>query len=114
MRVAAAMISTSPISEKPWPATSTRWTEGNFSGMGQLSDPLDSTGLSSCSHENSNFQVYHIFSHAHRRKLFFAPKGDWRAIAGGWISSKLLVPWSKHVETVGFYLAKLVYKCGTV
>ena len=43
--VAAAMISTSPISEKPWPATSTRWTEGNFSaGMGQLSDPLDSTG----------------------------------------------------------------------
>ena len=44
VRVAAAMISTSPISEKPWPATSTRWTEGNFSGMGQLSDPLDSTG----------------------------------------------------------------------
>ena len=45
MTVAAAMISTSPISEKPWPATSTRWTEGNFSaGMGQLSDPLDSTG----------------------------------------------------------------------
>jgi hypothetical protein len=45
--------------------------------------------------------------------FFFAPKGDWRAIAGGWIS-RLLVPWSKHVETVGFYLAKLVYKCGTV
>ena len=42
--VAAAMISTSPISEKPWPATSTRWTEGNFAGMGQLSGPLDSTG----------------------------------------------------------------------
>ena len=44
VRVAAAMISTSPITEKPWPATTTRWTEGNFSGMGQLSDPLDSTG----------------------------------------------------------------------